>query len=54
MDPRGLRYGKLRKSYIINIMNSLDRKYRLINTQKILNLAKRNKKSLEARAKSNS
>jgi hypothetical protein len=51
MNHRGRYYGRVNKSYLVSIMNSLDPRYRLVNTQKIANIEKANKKDLESRAK---
>lgn len=51
MNYRGRRYGRVRKSYVIDAMSSIDGKYRTIDTQRIIVLEKTNKKDLESRAK---
>ena len=48
MDPNGVRYGKVRRSYLINIMDFYNGQ---VNTQKIILLERINKKSLEEKAK---
>jgi len=50
MDHRGRHYGQVRRSYVVNTMNSLHSNYRLVDTQKVILLEKGNKKDLEARA----
>ena len=51
MNSRGRCYGKVKRSYLVSAMNSLDNRYRLVNIQKIINLEKANKKDLESRTK---
>lgn len=47
MHPNGARYGKIRRSYLINMMDFYNGQ---VNTQKIIRLEKINKKSLEQKA----
>lgn len=48
MDHRGIRYGEVRKSYLVNLMKS---SYNgLVDTQKIIVLKRINNKSLERKA----
>jgi len=48
MNPNGARYGKVRRSYLINMMRLFYNGQ--VNTQKIIRLEKINKKSLEQKA----
>jgi len=48
MDHRGAKYGKVRRSYLINMMRLFYNGQ--VNTQKIILLERINKKSLEQRA----
>ena len=50
MDHRGRHYGKVRKKYILGVMGSLDSRYSSVDPQKIVDIKRRNKKDLEARA----
>ncbi len=51
MDHRGRRYGKVRENYLVGSMSVLDSRYSSVNTQEIVDLKRRSKKDLEARAK---
>ena len=50
MNQIGRRYGKVRENYLVGSMSVLDSRYSSVDPQKIVDIKRRNKKDLEARA----